>query len=455
MKIFTKNVGSNYLAKIVRLPKPEKIEGADKILKVSIDNQTIIVGNKAVEGTTYIFFPLETCLNRSFLSYTNCFDKPELNDDGKTKGFFRESARVRAVRLRGLPSEGYLAPISQLLDWLNLPPSEELEFEVGKEFDSIERQGYESVLLCEKYMPPMKHVRSQSKAIKKDKTKRFDRMIPGQFHFHVDTLNLKRNIHLIQPDNIITISEKLHGTSAIFSNILVKRVLTWREKIARFFGCKIQETQYDYVYSSRAVIKNKYLYEEDKKLNHWYKKDIWEEAGKKITLALEPGISIYCEIVGQMPGGGWIQKNYDYGTNPKEHEVYVYRITSTDPNGNVREFTTNQIKAYCNKYNLKTVPIHYYGKALEYTWVLDPTLINSNPTEQIGWFYKNFLDLVSKEHLEKPCSMCKNKVPAEGIVITVEKDQFTAFKLKSWNFLEQETRNLDIGVIDTELEESL
>ena len=51
----------------------------------------------------------------------------------------------------------------------------------------------------------------------------------------------------------------IHNTSGIFSNILCNRKLSRWEKIKKFFGFKVVETEYGNVYSSRNVIKNQYI----------------------------------------------------------------------------------------------------------------------------------------------------------------------------------------------------
>jgi hypothetical protein len=454
MKLFTKNSGSNYLAKVVKLPKLEKHPNADRLQIAVIDNQTVIVGMDAKEGDVCIFVPLEAAVNKAFLGFTNSFENQSLNDNRDKKGFFKDQGRVRAVKLRGVPSEGYVIPAREFLVWIYsggypFDVSVTLEaLDIGKEFDTIELPSGKETLFCEKYIPKQQHSSGPANQPRKDKAKRFNRLVEGQFHFHNDTANLRKNIHVIKPDDIISITEKLHGTSAIFSNILVKRKLSRLERIAKWFGIKVQETEYDSVYSSRSVIKNQYLYEEDKKHNHFYKEDIWAHARKYIEHALKPGITIYAEIVGQTPGGKWIQKNYDYGTSPNTFEVYVYRITFVNPTGDVIEFSTPQIKRYCETYNLKMVPLHYYGYARNRVAPYD--LHGKPDTRDFGI---KLLEYICSEFLEKPCQMSKNKVPREGVVISIEGSQFNGFKAVSFAFKERETKLLDEGEVSIDQEE--
>ena len=97
---------------------------------------------------------------------------------------------------------------------------------------------------------------------------------------------------------------------------------------------------------------------------------------------------------------------------------------------------------YCKKYSLKTVPIHYHGRLKDY----HKELLGTTSDE----IREQFINQLTLTYLENDCIMCKNKVPAEGVVITVEKDQFEAYKLKSFAFFEQETKALYQDEVDLE-----
>ncbi|MBQ5480502.1 MAG: hypothetical protein IIT67_03550, partial [Clostridia bacterium] len=59
-----------------------------------------------------------------------------------------------------------------------------------------------------------------------------------QFAYHYDTKMLAEHIHELSPDDIVSVTVKVHGTSAIFSKILVNRQLSRWEKIKKFFGLR-------------------------------------------------------------------------------------------------------------------------------------------------------------------------------------------------------------------------
>ena len=98
------------------------------------------------------------------------------------------------------------------------------------------------------------------------------KLVDNQFRFHLDTSQLFRNLHEITPDSLISVSYKIHGTSTISSYILCKKPLKWYEKILKKIGVNIIDTHYDYIWSSRKVIKNSEL---NSNAEHYYKEDIW------------------------------------------------------------------------------------------------------------------------------------------------------------------------------------
>ncbi len=445
MTLTLKSENPNYAARVFLLPAPKPHPNANKLVLINVLGQTVITGLEAKEGDKYIYFPLECSINESYLSYTDSYSHAEKNRNKEKKGFFNDQGRVRAVRLRGTPSEGYIVPVKSLIEWLEFmeEPMTEDMFEVGKEFDTIS----DDIKLCEKYINVNKQKAADAEARRlrnlQGKVKRISKLVDNQFRFHIDTKQLKREIGNLNPDDTITISYKMHGASAIFAKILCKKKLSWYQRLGQKLGFNIVDSHYDYVYSSRRVVKNEYE-EEAKKNLHYYDTDIWSLAASVVNPTLKNGITIYAELVGQTPTGRWIQKPYDYGTEPMKQEVYVYRITSTNSNGDVIEFTTPQVKRYCEKVGLKMVPVFYYGRAKD----LFPEL---SVTEH---WHDNLLEKLKQKYNEKECFMCKTKVPEEGVCLVIEKEYFEAYKLKSFKFLEHETSELDSGAVDVETEES-
>lgn len=181
----------------------------------------------------------------------------------------------------------------------------------------------------------------------------------------------------------------------------------------------------------------------------YYNFNIWKLINERIKDKIRPGYSIYGEICGQLPSGKWIQSQYDYSCREKTCEFFVYRITFTDQYNHVIELTTPQLQRYCEKYQLNTVPIFYYGKAINFTNKAGERFL-----ERDSFFHENLLNSLIEQYTEKKCYLCKNDVWAEGVVLSIEGEQFNGFKLKSFNFLMAESEELDKGEVNIEDEQS-
>ena len=92
---------------------------------------------------------------------------------------------------------------------------------------------------------------------------------------------------------------------------------------------------------------------------------------------------------------------------------------------------------YCYSHGLNHVPVLFYGFASEFNAV--------DSFEDEEHWRNRFLESLIESYTEKDCYMCKNKVPEEGVVIVKEQEIFEPFKLKSFAFLERETKELDKG----------
>ena len=436
----SENANVNYLTKIIKLVDIRKHVGADKLQCVTIDGNNVITGLSAQDGDLYVYFPTESALNSEYLAWSNSYENKEMNADHEKKGFFNKHGRVRAIRLRSERSEGYIIPVSELTNWLTEVTGKKVsitEADVNTEFDY-----YGDVKISEKYINRAA-LKQQGLGGNKNEKKaaRQSKLVDGQFRFHESTSHLSKNIHKIEPNDLISITNKIHGTSFVVSKILCKKSLKWYEKLFKKLGLNLTDTHYDLLWSSRKVIKNQYNDNPGK--NHFYSYDLWEDIAKILEPILTEGISIYGECAGMTKNNLYIQKDYDYGCQQNKFKIYVYRITFTNTSGEVFEFSAKQTKDYCVKFDLNYVPEYYYGFAKDLF----------NISTENHW-QENFLQKLSETYLEKDCDICLNKVPAEGIIIRKESSNFEAFKHKSFRFRERESKQLDSGEVDMETQES-
>jgi len=431
----SKEANVNYLAKIVKIKNIRKHSNADRLQIVTADFQDVVVGMDAKEGDIYCFFPVESQINKDFLSFTNSFRHAELNKDKEKVGFFEDNARVRAMKLRGEKSMGYLVPITEIEKFMNFEGGELNDF-VGDEFDTVV-----DIILLKKYIVPVRGGLGTSD--RQGKKPRVSRLIENQVRLHVDTENLRKNAFKINPDDDITVTYKKHGTSGWVSNVLVKKNLGLLEKFLKLIGFKIEDTEYDYVYGSRKVVKNSDMI--DKRYSaekvHFYGYDLWGDIKEQLKEFIPKGFCIYYECVGFLKSGAPIQPCYDYGCREGENKVFVYRITSTNADGVAHDLSSKQVKEFCDRFGLNFVHVFYSGKAKD----MYPEL-----KENEHW-QEDFVRNLERDYNDKDCFMCVNKVPEEGIVLKKETlFGFEAYKLKSFRFLQRETELLDKGEEDIE-----
>lgn len=436
----SEKASKNYLAKVVKLSGVRKHTNADKLQCVTVDGCNVVTGMDAKDGALYVYFPVESAINKEYLSWSNSFENKEMNADQEKKGFFNRHGRVRAIRLRQERSEGYIVPVEDLSAWLSEQLGSKISFgesDVETEFDF-----FDNIQICEKYVN-REALKQAALSGKKEKSAvRQSKLVDGQFRLHNDTSHLSKNMHKISPSDIISITNKLHGTSFVVGSVLCKKVLKWYEKFLKKVGVNVVDTHYDLVYSSRKVVKNQYNDNSNKV--HFYGYDLWHEIAKFLEPNLTEGLTFYGEAVGFTKDGGYIQKGYDYGCNPGEFKVFIYRITLTNHSGKVFEFSAKQVKEFCSKFGLNSVPEYYYGYAKD----LFPEI---SVTEH---WNEDFLSKLTEVYLEKDCEVCVNEVPGEGIVVRREDLEVDAYKHKSFRFKEWESKQLDSGEVDLETQES-
>ena len=112
---------------------------------------------------------------------------------------------------------GFLFSIDEFINYCNKLKKVDFDSLIGTDFDTVDGK-----LFVKAYIPEQKSFENISKDVKRNKKLiAFNRIIPGEFMFHYDTSPLNRCINRINPDDIVTISLKLHGISLIISNAKV------------------------------------------------------------------------------------------------------------------------------------------------------------------------------------------------------------------------------------------
>lgn len=514
--IFTKseNFKEEYSATIVRVGELKDIENSDNLKQTTIDGFSVVVNkNDVKEGDLMVYCKNETELNSTFLSVNNMYEIGERhlnanaeeveqliaegkNDEAKTKvGYFNKHGRVKMIKLRGCPSMGVLIRLESLVNWdaelIDVKLDDYVKYDENGNFIPFDFDTVNGKLFVKAYVPKVNPCRSGGgTGKKKDKTKRFDRMIEGEFAFHYDTSQLNSNMWKLKPDDEVYISTKVHGTSIVLGNVLVKKP-TFMNKVRDFFNAakdrrirkyerKIKRssdealtmkyerkitsvenskfrnfaTEYYNVYSSRTVIKNQYI---NKQVNSgFYSVDIWGEYNELLKGKIPQNVTVYGEIVGYLTGSDkMIQKSYDYGCDRGTNKLMIYRVTEKLEDGTHREYEIDEVISFIEHLVAKYPEISdriipftllYHGKLSDlYPQIDKQNHWNENVLEAL----KNDRQTFGME-LDEP--MCRNKVPREGICLRIANDPVKeCFKLKCLAFLGKEAKEIDKGEVDIEM----
>jgi hypothetical protein len=267
------------------------------------------------------------------------------------------------------------------------------------------------------------------------------------FEQHLDTSQLAYNTHVFKQGDIIDITLKLHGTSQRTA-YTIKKAETKLHSLLRKVGIKIKpKKSWEYISGTRRVTLTTYAGGFYSTGNQFRKQ--WHDFfdGK-----LQKGMTAYYEVVGYTGADSLIMPECDnkktkdkefikqfgdktrftYGCGTGQSDIYVYRMTMTNEDGYVSEIPWEIVKLYCEKINVKTVP------------QLDKFMFTSveDLMERVGK-YENGADPIGKTHIR------------EGIIVTVDnKEKFTAYKHKNFEFKVLEGIIKSDDILDIEEEES-
>lgn len=516
------NYSPNYLATICKVGEVHPIEGADKICRTVVNGFDIVIGKDTKEGDIVVYVPVESAICDGFLSANNLYEigqweknanhaevgallakVDELKGEGKHDeaetvykeakslvGYFNKRNRVRIITLKGISSNGFIASVNSLVKYDPELADVNWETLIDTQFNYIDDNEF-----CHKYIPPINEPnrtsqRNFNKRMKK--LKRFDRLVDGQFAYHYDTVRIEGSnfYKLLQPTDTVTLTTKVHGTSIILANILVNRKLSLLEKIKKFFGVKVQLTEYGNVYSSRSVIKNRYINNGDK--HDFYGIDIWGCVNRDFAPYLEKGMTVYGEVVGYLEGSDkMIQKDHDYGCKVGQWKFMPYRITMTDEYGDKKEWNIDEVDAWTRKLvaehpeltdKVLFLDILYHGKLADIYPDIDvENHWHENFLERLKNDENFYMELkepmchlyeaeaiAAKEAIEKAKEQNQSKkviskltkdyekwesmrAPREGIVIRIDDDPHAeAFKIKTNAHYHREAIQHDADEVDIE-----
>lgn len=414
MTVFEVTGEVNYAPQVVRVTELTTLEGLDNLVGLQWAGFQALVSKDTKPGDLMIVFPPESQLSETFASVNNLFSDATRNNDTEVKGYLANNRRVRAIRLRGHASNALALSLNSISRFTRELPEE------GAVFDTIG-----GTVISQKYVVPVKSSGTASATL--PKWRRIDEVWMPQ---HFDTGQYFRESFKYAPNDYVTVTQKIHGSSVRIGRTIVKRKLNWFERTLKKFGVPVADTELAVVGGSRRVIKDP----GDPNQRHWYGEgnDIWTQAALDHADKIPAHVIIYGELIGWVGAGQPIQTGYTYQIPEGRRELYVYRVAVIAPDGGLYDLSWNGVKEFCNDHGFKHVPELWAGFHKDF-----------NPDE---WIDRRYRD----EGFTQALPLSDPKSVDEGICVHRDGVIPLVTKCKGEKFYNYETKVLDSGRAETE-----
>lgn len=399
------------IARIKTRPHPN----ADRIQLADVCGTTVVVGLDHQDNDLGVYFPTDGVLSHDFCVANNLYNKnarAKLGLPDGPIGFFDHHRRVRAQGFRGQKSDGFWLPMNCLdfvqLTYKNSPIYTDDILTEGYMFDTIDGN-----LICSKWTT----YKPQSGSVGARKGRKGE--LQG-FPKHQDTEQWDYYKDQIPDGSLITITEKLHGTSHRLA--LVRQDPVWWK-----FWAKPQWQRVD---GSRNVVLT-----DHSGRNSFYDSD--EFRNRACHTVGRKGEVLYGEIVGftdpgkpVMNGGEIPQEflverqqygehmHYRYGQSDGHCEFFLYRVVQFNEDGEGVELSHSQVVRRAQQLGYRVPPLMFVGHLSDYD--------------------RNNIDYIVKSFTGDPSlpSLLDSSMIREGVVVRVDTpDGHTKFyKKKSFLF---------------------
>lgn len=433
---------SEHVGYVVRVSELKDHPNADRLKVATFFGNDTCVGIDTAIGEIGIYFPCDLQLSEEFCDANHLCRKTA---DGKpdTGYLEREKRNVRAIKLRGVKSDGIFMSLSCL------------EY-TGVNFDDIDIGDTISVVngheICKKYIPRGTKQNRQGHPNEGNRTRKRHDPIAPLLAEHADTEQLAYNMGAFKPGDLIEITLKMHGTSQRtgylpmlhgytgpnWAHIVIKHPKLFKRLQGKANAALSPIYEYGYVSGTRRTVLNDWeggFYGS----NEFRKKHAEFFEGK-----LHKGEEVFYEVVSYIDkntpimSSGKVPKEYQntygntmvfsYGCEAGESDFYVYRMTMTNEDGDVVEYSPDFMRYRCEQMGCKTVPVFYQGYIPKYTILPDDV---GSPTEtNAGEYVKE----IAEKFYDGPDPIGKTHV-REGVVVRiVNRPKFCAYKHKNFLF---------------------
>ena len=436
----------SYCGYITKLQNVRPHSNADRMKLADCFGNTVCVGIDTPEDTLLIYFPTDGQLSVEYCEHNNLVRKKDENGNNIGGYMDPDKRNVTAIKLRGEKSDGLVMPLESLA-FTGVDIS---TFKMGDTITVV--NGHE---ICKKYIPVNKKAPRVSEG---NRTRKKKVPIAPLFVEHADTEQLAYNMDAFKPGDEIEITLKMHGTSQRTGYLPIfkgyKRTL-W-DKICRRAGEPIYE--WDYVSGTRRTVLENFD-------GGFYGSNAFRKQHEDLFRGkLWKGETVYYEVVGFTDDGASIMAScsnkklndkefvkkygdttvFSYGCSPTgtkrmvgedadgrfmidmavpKSDAYVYRMTMTNEDGNIVEYTPDFMRYRCEQIGVKTVPVMWKG-------YVDETIDWNDGGMTAGEWVK----AKAEEFYDGPDPIGKTHV-REGVVIRIlNRPKFCAYKHKNWYF---------------------
>lgn len=318
---------SELIVEVVKIDEVAKHPNADRLDLVRVKGWHCVAGRdnpkepKYKAGDKCIYIPIDSILDEKLESYL-------FPPDGK---IHLTKHRIKTIKLRGAISQGMVIDIGAELESLYPGISKQ---PIGADVAKL--------LNITKYEPPAASIPNNMKG-------RIQPKNHPDFSKYTDIQNFKHYPDLFSEDELVYVTEKLHGTSARYAMLPTHTGKSWWKKLLKWLHLLPQN---EFCYGSRNVqLHNQIL---RKKL--FYSSDVYARIAKELQLQdlLEPGECLYGEIVGH-----GIQKDYNYGCKPGELRFFAYDVKVDG-----KFLDPLPFMEWCDQRGIERVPLLHIGQYL-------------------------------------------------------------------------------------------
>lgn len=457
-----------YNVYITRIKNLRPHPNADRLKLGECFGNTVCVSLDYEDNQLGVYFPSDGQVSMEFAEANNLLRKKD--DAGNNIGGYMDPVKrnVQAIRLRGEKSDGLFLPLTSLESFGDITSLK--EGDIVTVFNGKE-------IAC-KYIPIRRNTSSAGggNRVRKKKVN-----IAPLFMEHADTEQLAYNLNSFRTGDLIEITLKMHGTSQRTGYLPIlkgykanhlwwQRVIntlydknlkpnSFSEKLLnRALNCAVPIYDYGYVSGTRRTVLEDYD-------GGYYGSNAFREThSKKFEGLLYKGETVYYEVVGFTDTGSPIMPSvsnkklndkefvkkygsdtvFSYGCEPSgcadcseksfgcfdeaplvnapQSDIYVYRMTMTNPDGVVVEYSPDFMRYRCEQMGVKVVPMLT-------RFILDPADLEMDTrtageiVKDVAEHYYDGIDPIGKTHWR------------EGVVVRIiNRPKFTAYKHKNYTF---------------------